>query len=131
MTNRMIPVSETLLSDMHKDAYGYRPGGLYPEFMTEDEVNAEYEQLQIVIYDEMAREARRELRAQRALESRITCYMLDYGINRGTALRWEWEGDGELRDLGYWAYDMGISYELIPMYFAELSNAGVAGLYAT
>jgi len=127
----MIHFADTMLSDMYKDAYGCRPRGLYPDLMTEEYVNEQYRQLEIVICDEMAREARRELRAQREFETRIARYMLDFGIDRATALRWEWEADGEEPDLGYWAYQMGFSYSLVPTYLAELRNAGVADLYST
>jgi len=127
---KMIAFADTLLSDMYKDAYGFRPRN-YPEFMTEDEVNAEYDHLEHVINCELLLEQQRELCAQRELEGRLARYMYEWDVNRSTALRWEWEGDGEERDLGYWAYQMGISYYLVPMYLDELRNAGVADLYTT
>ena len=128
-----ITFADSLLSDMHKDAFGSRPRGVYPDVMTMDEYHAYADRLQEIILSNMDWEREREIAAQRSLESRVARYQEQFNIDRGTALRWEIEaatGDSPNHgvDVGYWAYLTGISYDLAPMYRDELAGAGVTGL---
>lgn len=125
MTSSLIAFSETLLSDMYKDAYGSRPRGVYPEYMTDAAVQTAYAQLSVIIERETLEQQDAELRNQRALETRVSSWMEIGAPDRATALRWEWEANGELLDLGYWAYKLGISYALVPAYLTELRSAGI------
>lgn len=130
---KMIDLSETLISDLHKDARGYRPRDL-PQFMEESEYNALRDSLIVELEESMEFERESELRAQRAYESRIARYQEQFGVDRATAQRWDWQaefGEQEQPDVGYWIFLNGMSYDLESMYRDELRGAGLTVFSST
>lgn len=121
----MIDLNDTLISDLHKDARGYRPRNL-PQYMEEVEFTALWDGLIEELDEGMERDRRRNLKAQRTLEEALTMYQTRYNISRGDALRWVWEAEGdEDGDVGYWMYNTGITYDLEASYMAELQAEGI------
>jgi len=112
---------EAIYSDMHKDAYGFRPRHLFTEMSTE-ELISDMVYFGRLIDAEMAQEAIAEKAAIDALEARLASYMEMGAPNRATAMRWELEASGDLvstaagdvHDIGYYCYCMGLPYSMEP-----------------
>lgn len=110
-----------IYSDMHKDAYGFRPRHLFTEMSTE-ELISDMEYFGKLIDAEMAQEAIAEKAAIDALEARLASYMEMGAPDRATAMRWELESQGDsikvssdaLYDIGYYCYCTGLPYSLEP-----------------
>ena len=110
-----------IYSDMHKDAYGFRPHHLFTEMSTE-EIISDMVYFGKLIDAEMAQEAIAEKAAIDALEARLASYMEMGAPNRATAMRWELESSGDLvstaagdvHDIGYYCYCMGLPYSMEP-----------------
>lgn len=81
----------SLLSDMHKDAYGFRPRGKYSNF-TVEEMNAEVDILQVVITEEMEAEAIYVKQQIKAFKKLLVDAMNMGAADHQTALRWIWDG---------------------------------------
>ena len=126
----MIKTADTLLSDMYKDAHGFRPRGVYPAEMTEAEYRAEVAHLQQVIDDEEARLKEVGMEALVEFERHITA-MINMGAgDRETALRWFADSLGhedyrELKfNLGYeLQYKLGIHWDDVHELTAEILAA--------
>lgn len=120
--------SETLLSDMFKDAHGFRPRDTYPEYMDEASVNKEYARLEALIVEDIQRERVAQLANQREYETYLTTLQEQFGIDRYTAIRWDHEANEDMLDPGdfsYWIYNRGMSYDLTDTYRAEFRAAGI------
>ena len=124
MTN-LIHISETDLSDFYKDAYGIRPRGVYKEYWTEAELEAEYHHLSEVCKDNRIME---EAREHQALEdfNKLVDETIAYGAgDKDTAIRWLVQGEGlEMHsyDLEYFFWGHGLSYELQREWGKKYSN---------
>ena len=125
---KMIDLSDTLISDLHKDARGYRPRYL-PTHMEEGEFQALWDGLTEELDENMELERANMLDAQREYETRISRLEAAYGIARPTAMRWDMEaetdGDREPCDVGYWLFNQGMAYDLERAYHAEFKAAGI------
>ena len=112
---------EAIYSDMHKDAYGFRPRGEWTNMSTEELVS-DMEYFGKLIDAADIEEAIAEKAAMVALEARLASYMEMGAPNRATAMRWELESQGEsialqsgaLYDIGYYCYCNGLPYTLEP-----------------
>jgi hypothetical protein len=84
-----------IYSDMHKDAYGFRPrnGGVHCPVTLEDYAVA-FDELGKMIAEENDREAVRSAAAIAKLEEELTDLQHDHGIARADALRWWFEAEG-------------------------------------
>jgi hypothetical protein len=110
-----------IYSDMHKDAYGFRPRHLFTEMSTEELVS-DMEYFGMLIDANLAQEAIAEKAAIDALEARLASYMEMGAPDRATAMRWELDAQGEdiilqsgaKYDIGYYCYCMGLPYTLEP-----------------
>lgn len=125
-----------LISDLHKDARGFRPGAAYMEMFNEKpyaEQQGVWDALCEELAEREARDRQNELTAQRTYEVRIAGMMSDYSISRADAMRWIIEADevdiaGALEQHGdasqeieHFFYNQGIAFQLFPMYVAEIT----------
>ncbi len=108
---------ESILSDLHKDAYGSRPWQSYYDAwleMADSEKQAEWDRLVKLAEEEYDRERERERRMVDYAHERWTAHlaqlMSDNGISFGTALRWDMAAMDVVGDAGYYCYKWGISY---------------------
>lgn len=101
------------ISDLSKDAYGYRVRYDY-EAMSDEELSATWDRF----YDDMLVRDAAEKAAEESAWNEFVEYtdrlMKDHGIDRATALRWDVEAmnafNGDRVDIGYYCYLRGISY---------------------
>lgn len=112
---------EDTVSDLHKDAYGFRPSsGWWSNWKA-----ASSEAKQVIWDDlleslEMAIEAEkdRELRAGREFESRVRENINLGAGDQATAIRWILQAEGleEEKDPSYICYCLGLSYDMEGMF---------------
>lgn len=89
--NTLTGMDRSILSDMHKDVYGSRPGLEFwnrVERMTDAQVQELFAQLQSSVEDEILQEAVRELASQRVFEQSIQTWIDAGAGDRETAFRW-------------------------------------------
>jgi hypothetical protein len=121
-------MNDLLLSDLHKELYGFRPSqstwARWSE-MTDAALTAEYEEM-IVDNDrkiDADRAAEKVVIAQ--YEARIAKMMADFSIDRATAIRWDIQAVGDEEEverygMSHYAWELGL-----PMgYFNETSTGG-------
>ena len=101
---------EETVWDMYKEAYGIRPRHLNLTAMSEDELDALYQNLQMEI--ERAEKARRADQAAAVLRfsERVEDIIKSGAKDRETALRWIHEADGSNGDDEYLCYLNGLPY---------------------
>lgn len=95
---------EETVWDMYKEAYGIRPRHLNLTAMSEDELDAMYQNLQVEI--DRAEKARHEAEAQAVtlFSKRVEDTIKSGAKDRETALRWIHEADGTNGDDEYLCY---------------------------
>ena len=135
-----------LLSDLHKDARGFRPSASFIEaFEAQDEAKQQrrWDSLCQELKERECEEALMQMNAQRNFETRIEGMVADYGINRGTALRWDMKAfevdiDEALQYYGcaaqeieHYLYRNGLGFQIFPMYVAEITATLGLTEYAT
>lgn len=104
-----------LFSDLHKDAYGYRPRS-YHRFYAEDTTDEERQEFwdwAIRDFEErMEEDARREAEAVASFEDAIVKTMEIANCDRATAIRYQVEAGGFQNeyDPGYICYCLGLPY---------------------
>jgi len=106
-------------SDLHKDAYGFRPRGAIVDAwlaMTSEELDAEEARMQTAVEDSMAEEAAREAANAVAFEAHIAKLMADFNIDRATAIRWDIEAVGltddvQIYGMSAYVYEHGLPYQ--------------------
>ena len=101
---------EETVWDMYKEAHGFRPRHLNLTAMSEDELDALYQNLQMEI--ERAEKARRADQAAAVLRfsERVEDIIKSGAKDRETALRWIHEADGSNGDDEYLCYLNGLPY---------------------
>jgi len=129
-----------LISDLHKDARGFRPGA---DFMADfnAQTDAKKQETWDYLCEQLERreleESMQELDAQRRFESRIQGMMTDHGIDRATAIRWEIDANDlvelmaeaiELfgtaeQEVDHFLWDQGLAFQIMPMYRTEIEAA--------
>lgn len=103
-----------LYSDLHKDAYGFRPR--HSRFYDEDTTDAERQEFwDWAIRDldlRIEEDARREAEAVASFEEGIALTMKVAGCDRATAIRYQIEAGGYEHeyDAGYICYCLGLPY---------------------
>ena len=108
---------ENIFSDMHKDAYGFRPRN--HRFYDADTTDAEKQRIWDAVCEDVEEAIERENNerdaAQVAWEDRIAKLCADHNIDRATAIRWDIDAEdarnGDQIDVGYYCYLVGIRYE--------------------
>ena len=116
--NALIAANVRDLSDMHKDAYGFRPSPEQWErwnTMNNAQLDAEEADLQEAIQIAIREEAEAEAGAVVAFEAHITKLIADFGIDRATAIRWDLEAVGLTEDvkaygMSAYAFEYGLPY---------------------
>ena len=106
---------EMTVSDLHKDAYGYRPSqGWWTEWkaMTPKQKQEEWNFLCCLMEENEQAERRAQARAYDAWDGRITRLMQELNISRATALRWDIDAYMTDDDIGYYCYLNGLSYSV-------------------
>jgi len=107
--------SDELMSDLHKDAYGSRPGiayRLYWQTLSADEKQAEWD----LMCDELRlaeeRQAQMQAKAVESFEEGLKTTMVAAGCDRATAIRYQIEAmEMEFEwDPGYICYCLGLPY---------------------
>lgn len=111
-----ITYDEDTVSDLHKDAYGYRPSATFWsqwKAMTPAEKQAEWEYLCNVLEDSIEHERNREKLAIESFEKRVAETIESGAGNRATAIRWILQAEGLAgeEDLGYVCYQLGLPYD--------------------
>lgn len=111
-------------SDLHKDAYGFRPSGSFYQWMnaaTPDELQAEWDSLLRSLEYSIREQEDRETECLQSLEKEIA-WMLNNGADSvATCVRWlddMYNTDG---DYMYLDYKLGVKYGTI----AKLVNSEV------
>ena len=98
-----------MISDMHKDAYGYRPTGYRYLNMTDIELSAEIDHLQGAVNRAIQEEEERENVAANRFKARIA-EMFDLGAaDEATAIRWIMDAE-ECHDDDELEYRLGLPY---------------------
>ena len=110
----------TLVSDLHKDARGFRPSGAFMDLFREssDEGKQQiWDGLCREVEDELARERAEEALAVESFERGVTAALLLGAADRETAIRWVVEGlelsDADLMYGGtYVCFELGLPYSM-------------------
>ena len=95
-------------SDMHKDAYGFRPRHI-PEW-TISEFEAEFERLQVALEQRIAEDNAAYDAAALRFESRIESTIALGAGTRENAIRWMMDADNASGDIEYFCYLNGLRY---------------------
>jgi hypothetical protein len=121
----LIHIHDTDLSDLYKDAHGFRPRGIYKEWWTKDELEVEYSYLSKVCHENDIAEIKAEKKALITFE-KLIANTIEYGApDRETAIRWLIDGEGlewNEYDLKYFFWIHGLSYEIQNNWTNELIN---------
>jgi len=98
--------------DMYKDAHGFRPRHMWEalQTMTEAEIEADLDRLQITITDNSRLREIQEKAAAERLELRVHGLIEIGAEDRATALRWIHEAEGSNGDNEYLCYLLGVCY---------------------
>ena len=102
-----------VVSDLHKEAYGFRPGqGWWAAWngMDDQGRQEEWDRLGAYADEEELREQAAQQRAEQRWNLHIAQLMSMNGIDRATALRWDMQAMDCDGDAGYYCYRWGISY---------------------
>lgn len=103
-----------IYSDMHKDAYGFRPQFFMS--MSDAELISDIEYFGKLIGAALVEEKAAKAKAIADFEARIDWYMSIGAADRGQAVRWELESQGDVKredgsyDVGYYCFCMGLPY---------------------
>lgn len=105
-----------LYSDIHKDAYGFRPRGLSDEFLADETaLRAAIADAERALEVTIRREREDEARAIAAFERRVASTMEAGAADRATAIRWLREAAGEMsvHDADYFCWENGLPFGYI------------------
>jgi hypothetical protein len=105
---------EDSVSDLHKDAYGFRPYSAWWSWWnicSDDEKQAEWEMLIRAMKRSMEQEEIIQIEMTTRFESRIDMIIASGAGDRKTAVRWMMDSmDVEHHDVSYFEYLNGIAY---------------------
>lgn len=113
MTNTTYTFDDNTYSDLHKEAYGFRPrqSGWYDA--APEEKQREWDYLIEVAQRRALEEEMEEQRAALEFESRIQ-ELIAYGAgDRATAIRWLDDAYETNGDMGYLEYKLGLPYHYL------------------
>ena len=106
--------STEIFSDLHKDAYGFRPRDhrFYDEETTDAERQEIWDYMCQVIEDNIAAEKEHEARALRDFESQINLRIALGAGDRATALRWMIQDEKFYNEqcVEHWVWNQGILF---------------------
>jgi hypothetical protein len=105
--------ADRLFSDMHKDAYGFRPSHSTWQawaLMTDAQLDIEQERLQRAVDESIDNDARAQRAAAVKFEAAIADIMAVGNVSRETAIRWNMDAVGAEDDIGYYEYQWNLPY---------------------
>lgn len=106
--------STEIFSDLHKDAYGFRPRGhrFYDAETTDKERQNIWDNLCQVVEDNMAAGREHEARALRDFESQVNLNISLGAGDRATALRWMTQSETFCNEqcVEHWVWNLGILF---------------------
>lgn len=106
--------STEIFSDLHKDAYGFRPRGhrFYDETTTDAERQEIWDYLVQVVEDNIAAEREHEARALRDFETQVANTIALGAGDRASALRWMTSGEDFYNSqcVEHWVWNQGILF---------------------
>ena len=105
---------ESLISDLHKDAYGFRPNSQYWtdwSFMTAAERQQEWDHLLEKAREEDDRRESQELRSYELWCVDITELMAQHNISEARAIIWDMQNYvSDINDLSLYCYKRGLTW---------------------
>jgi hypothetical protein len=113
MNEKTYTFSDELISDLHKDAMGFRPGEAFWGFWataSDDEKQAEWDSLCKWLEQENVRFAEVMEHATKEFEKHVTAVIESGAKTRETALQWIMDGSGADGDWDYLCYLKGLPY---------------------
>jgi hypothetical protein len=125
MMNKEVPmltgVDYSAFSDLFKDVNGFRPRGALIEFESVEDYNRQMDRLVEDLEQNMADEARAEDQALRDFNAYIDGLVADFGVSRGTVVRWDMEAEGiDNDDFGYYLWNKGlVSHRVVADLYEE------------
>jgi len=108
--NELTPLEQAheIYSDMHKDAYGFRPRNDVSAWTLED-FEAEFAIMQKVIKEDMEREAAEQAASVAEFENRVL-NLMHPGTNRERIIAWLMDAEGVNGDFEYFCYLNNLPY---------------------
>lgn len=113
MNEKTYTFSDELISDLHKDAMGFRPGEAFWGFWataSDDEKQAEWDSLCKWMEKEVEREKAEQAAAIEKFEKHVTNVICMGAGDRETALRWIMDSSNCEGDWDYMCYHHGLPY---------------------
>jgi hypothetical protein len=110
---QMTTFSDDLYSDLHKDAYGFRPRGEAWHAwlnMTDEQKEQQWNRLVKIVEDDIATEKRLEAEAIINFEDVVSNLIADGHPDRKSAVQWLHSLHNTLNDNDYLCYKFGIPY---------------------
>lgn len=101
---------ECIVWDAYKDAHGFRPRHLNLQAMTEAELKAELEYLEVVIHQNAIQQHADEQVAITKFEQHVTNTICMGARDRETALRWIMDASEAQGDWEYFCFLNGLPY---------------------
>lgn len=107
---------ENIYSDLHKDAYGFRPrsGRFYADDATPDEKQAIWDRTLADLDEAIAEEKAAEIKAVAEFEALVAKTMTDHNISRLSAIRWLMDAEDDpymTDDYFRWNYRLPYFYD--------------------
>lgn len=103
-----------LWSDLHKDAYGFRPRDSARVMALSDEaMEAEFERMCSTLEANEARDRVLEQEAIVRFEATVSELIASGAGTRETAIRWLQDAHGAEHDIGYLSYQLGLPYSYL------------------
>jgi hypothetical protein len=114
----------TIWSDLHKDAYGFRPrDGARIAALTDDEKQAEWDRMIRDLDREMEREQIAQQEATVAFEELVAGTIANGAGDRATAIRWLLDAlTWAQGDIGALEYEHGLPFNYLRVFDAELGR---------
>jgi len=105
---------ESLVSDLHKDAYDFRPNSQYWtdwSFMTATEKQQEWDHLLEKAREEDDRRESQELRSYELWSADIRALMTEHNISEARAIIWDMQSYvSDIDDLSLYCYKRGLTW---------------------
>lgn len=103
---------DLLISDLHKDVYGYRPRDYLVIWraMSPAMKQKEWDRLCAELEENEKREQARALLSYEQWDNHIKSLMTDNNIARGTAIRWDMAAMDCGDDVGFYCFKWGLAF---------------------
>ena len=101
--------AQEIYSDMHKDAYGFRPRFDFSTW-TLDKFNSQFEIMGKIIEADNQLQNEQQAEAAHDFELRIQSLLMSGAKNRAMAVRWIHEAEGSNGDDEYLCFLLGLGY---------------------